>query len=145
MRGYGLSVQAVWARALEPRLKRLFTRRSCSCRDNVDMNASRRTTLLAWLLAAAGAGVGAVAWADNDQDSARAAVQAGQVLPLKTLLDRLEREYPGQVVELELEQHHGRWIYEVKVLQAGGRLVKVKLDAASGQVLSRRDREGARR
>ncbi len=109
------------------------------------MNASRRTTLLAWLLAAAGAGVGAVAWADNDQDSARAAVQAGQVLPLKTLLERLEREYPGQVVELELEQHHGRWIYEVKVLQAGGRLVKVKLDAASGQVLSRRDREGARR
>ncbi len=93
---------------------------------------------LALLLAAA------PAHADSDQDRARAAVQAGQVLPLKTVLERLEREHPGQVLEVELERDDGRWVYEVKLLQAGGRLVKLELDAGSGEVLKRRERDGRR-
>lgn len=86
----------------------------------------------------------APAHADSDQDRARAAVQAGQVLPLKTVLERLEREHPGQVLEVELERDDGRWVYEVKLLQAGGRLVKLELDAGSGEVLKRRERDGRR-
>jgi uncharacterized membrane protein YkoI len=78
--------------------------------------------------------------ADSEQDRARAAVQAGKVLPLQTLLERLEREHPGQVLEVELEQDDGRWIYEIKLLQPGGRLVKLKLDAASGALLQRKER-----
>jgi uncharacterized membrane protein YkoI len=84
------------------------------------------------------------AWAsDNrDHDRARAAVQAGQVLPLPTLLERLQRSHPGQVLELELELDDGRWIYEIKLLQADGQLLKLKLDAATAQVLEvkRKDR-----
>lgn len=92
--------------------------------------------LLVWL-----AGVALPpAWADSDHDRARAAVQAGQVLPLKTVLERLEREHPGQVLEVELEPEHGRWVYEVRLLQAGGRLVKLEIDARSGAVLKRRER-----
>ena len=86
----------------------------------------------------------APAHADSDQDRARAAVQAGQVLPLRTVLERLEREHPGQVLEVELERDDGRWVYEVKLLQAGGRLVKLELDAGSGEVLKRRERDGRR-
>ena len=56
------------------------------------------------------------------------------------MLAGLEREHPGQVLEVELERDDGRWIYEVKLLQAGGRLVKLELDAASGAVLKRRVR-----
>ena len=82
--------------------------------------------------------------ADSDQDRARAAVQAGQVLPLKTVLERLERDHPGQVLEVELEHDDGRWVYEVKLLQAGGRLVKLEVDAGSGEVLKRRERDGRR-
>lgn len=71
----------------------------------------------------------------RDQERARAAVQAGEVLPLPTLLERLQRAHPGQVLELELERDDGRWIYEVKLLQADGRLLKLAVDAATGQVL----------
>ena len=81
----------------------------------------------------------------HDHDRARQAVQAGQVLPLPTVLDHLQREVPGQVLEVELERDDGRWIYEVKLLQAGGRLVKLELDAASGEVLQRRVRDRDRR
>ena len=51
-----------------------------------------------------------------------------------------ERDVPGQVLEVELEQEGERWTYEVRLLQAGGRLVKLNVDAATGEVLQRRDR-----
>ncbi len=76
-------------------------------------------------------------WAGSkdDHEQARAAVLAGEVLPLPTVLERLQRTHPGQVLELELERHHGRWIYEVKLLQPGGQLLKVVVDARTAQVL----------
>jgi uncharacterized membrane protein YkoI len=80
----------------------------------------------------------ATATDQRDHERARAAVQAGEVLPLPTLLERLQRTHPGQVLELELEREDGRWIYEVKLLQAGGQLLKLEVDAATGQVLQAR-------
>jgi len=78
----------------------------------------------------------------RDHERARAALQAGEVLPLPTLLDKLNRTHPGQVLELELERDDGRWVYEVKLLQADGRLLKLALDAGTGQVIeARRQRE----
>ncbi|MBI5716584.1 MAG: PepSY domain-containing protein [Burkholderiales bacterium] len=91
----------------------------------------------------------ALAGRDGDHERARVAVQAGEVMPLATLLERLQRTHPGQVLELELEhdRKRGRWIYEVKLLQADGRLLKLELDAATAQVLKLKPdggREGAR-
>jgi len=78
---------------------------------------------------------GARASETRDHERARAAVEAGQILPLPTLLDRLRRSHPGQVLELELERDDGRWIYEVKLLQADGQLLKLEVDAATGLLL----------
>jgi len=83
----------------------------------------------------------ATAHADKDQDRARAALQAGQVLSLKTVLPGLKKKYPGQVLEVELEQENGRWIYEVKLLQTGGQLLKLELDASSGALLKHEERK----
>lgn len=115
----------------------------------VSNNSSRRQApsrpwraRLAVFCAAALMGVSGVSWADADHDRARRALEAGEVLPLGTILTRLEREHPGQVldVELELEQHGGveRWVYEVKLLRKGGALVKLEVDARTGTVISRK-------
>ena len=86
-----------------------------------------------------------LAWASgkDDHDRARQAVQAGQVLPLPMVLERLQREVPGQVleVELELEQERERWIYEIKLLTPAGQLTKVKLDARTAEVLRIKSRD----
>ena len=70
-------------------------------------------------------GVSGISRADADHDRARQALEAGEVLPLGTILERVERDHPGQVldVELELEKHDGveRWVYEVKLLRTGRR------------------------
>ncbi len=87
----------------------------------------------------------ALAWAGDDHEQARKAVQAGQVLPLPTVLERLQRIHPGQVLDLQLEREDGRWIYEIKLLQSDGQLLKVELDAATAQVLKVKPRDEAKR
>lgn len=77
---------------------------------------------------------------DKDHDRAREAVRAGQVMPLRAVLEQLEREHPGQVMDVELEEEHGRLVYEVKLLQNDGRLVKLELDAKTATVLRRKER-----
>jgi hypothetical protein len=136
--------------ALEPLLKRAFICRSPAPEDNRRMTPGRfvvaRTRLAAWpagpvargaalLLVAALALPMARAGDQDDQERARAAVQSGAVLPLPSLLERLQRTHPGQVLELELEQEDGRWIYEIRLLQADGQLLKLAVDARTGQVL----------
>ena len=75
-----------------------------------------------------------------DHDRALKAVQSGEVLPLRTVLERLEKEQPGQVLEVELEREQGQWVYEVKLLQRDGRLIKLLLDARDAAILKRKVR-----
>jgi hypothetical protein len=148
------------AAVLEPFLKALFIWGSETLRDNLPMFLSSFTgpgavgrpsrglgrvlgvalaLLLGWAslwspLAQAGG--------KDDHERARLAVQSGQVLPLPQVLERLAKEHPGQVLEVELEPDDGRWVYEIKLLQTGGRLIKLKLDAQTAEVLRVRSRGG---
>ena len=81
-----------------------------------------------------------VAQADDDHDQARAALRAGEVLPLQTVLNRIATAYPGRVLAIKLERDDGVWVYEVKLLQSQGRLLKLDLDARTGAVLRQRQR-----
>ncbi|MYZ51238.1 PepSY domain-containing protein [Malikia spinosa] len=74
----------------------------------------------------------------GDHERARAALQAGEVLPLPQLLERVAREQPGQVLAVELEREDGRWVYELKLLDPAGRLVKLEVDARSAELLRRK-------
>ena len=91
---------------------------------------------------------GGVAHADReDHEQARKALEAGEVLPLKTILERVERDFPGQVMDVELERERvggrERWVYEIKLLRTGGALVKLKLDARDGSVVGNPSRSRA--
>lgn len=79
-------------------------------------------------------------WAHRDQDRARQAVQSGQILPLNKVLTQVEAQHPGQVLEVELEQKGGRWLYEIKVIDATGQMMRLHVDATTGAILSRRVR-----
>lgn len=72
---------------------------------------------------------------EADHDRARRALEEGRILPLGQILARAEAAYPGQLIEAELEDEHGRLVYELKLLAKDGRLLKLYYDAASGEVL----------
>lgn len=74
--------------------------------------------------------------AAETQDTARRAVERGELMPLSKILGRVEQEFPGRVVEVELERRGGRFVYEIEVLQQGGRVVKLVYDGRTGERLA---------
>ncbi|PWK38910.1 PepSY domain-containing protein [Cupriavidus plantarum] len=69
------------------------------------------------------------AMADTDADRARAALRAGEIVPLARVLDAVNRTYNGDVLDVELDHDDGQWIYEVKLLLPDGGVAKLKYDA----------------
>jgi uncharacterized membrane protein YkoI len=84
------------------------------------------------------------ATAAGDHDRARRAVEEGRILPLKDILVRAQGAYPGQVIEAELEDEGGTVVYEIKILTADGRVMKLYYNAASGELLKVQGRDGRR-
>lgn len=71
----------------------------------------------------------------KDHDQARAALEAGEIRPLTEILAKASAEVPGDVVEVELEREHGRWIYELKIISPDGRLLEVEMDASDASLV----------
>lgn len=71
----------------------------------------------------------------RDHELARQALLAGEILSLRAVLDAIEPHYPGDPIEIEFERDDGRFLYEIKLLQANGRILELEVDAATGRVL----------
>jgi uncharacterized membrane protein YkoI len=77
---------------------------------------------------------------ERDHDRARRALEAGEIMPLNTVLERVAVSAPGRVIEVELERKKERWVYEIKLLRAGGVLVKLLVDARDATLISERSK-----
>ncbi|MFP4610943.1 MAG: PepSY domain-containing protein [Thiohalophilus sp.] len=95
------------------------------------------------MLASQGMDVMDAARADDklDYKEARELRQQGKILPLQEILKRVEKDYPGQIIETELEREHGRYIYELEILTDDDRVIELELDAATGEVLKTEQEE----
>ena len=72
----------------------------------------------------------------GDQERARAAVQAGEVLPLPEILRGLRGQIPGRVLDAEMDEvEPGQWLYFIKMLTPEGNVLDVVVDGRSGAVL----------
>lgn len=74
-----------------------------------------------------------------DQERAREAVLKGEIVPLSDALNVVNKAFGGEVIEVELEDEHGRFVYEIKVLQNTGKVLEVELDAKSLEILEVED------
>ncbi|MBS0593214.1 MAG: PepSY domain-containing protein [Proteobacteria bacterium] len=100
----------------------------------------RRLVVAGLVACALGAG-GALHADEGDHELARQALEQGKVLPLRTVLDKVEREYQGQALKVEFERDDGRFVYKIRLLQADGRVAKLKVDAVDGRVLGIKRRD----
>jgi uncharacterized membrane protein YkoI len=77
------------------------------------------------------------------------ALEAGQVVPLEQLIERIRRDFPGRIlrVEVEYESHGGppAWVYEVKILTPDGHVLKLEFDAGSMELLELKGRHDEQR
>ena len=72
---------------------------------------------------------------ESDHERARQALLAGEILPLRTVLDRIEQSYPGQPVKIEFEEDDGIYLYEIKLLQDDGNMIKLKVDGKDARII----------
>ncbi len=73
--------------------------------------------------------------ADDDHETARKALEQHEVLPLGQVLAMIEKEQPGDVIEIELERKNGVWVYELELIDTDGRVREFDIDARSGEIL----------
>ena len=78
----------------------------------------------------------AYADSDKDHDKARQILAKKEILPLDQVLAKVHAEIPGDVIDVELEEEDKVWIYEFKIIEPSGKVVKVEADAKNGTILS---------
>jgi uncharacterized membrane protein YkoI len=78
---------------------------------------------------------------DDDHDRVRRAVERGEILPLADILKRTAKDYPGQLIEAELEDEDGEMIYELVIISEDGRVYKLYYDAHNGALLKVKGRD----
>lgn len=75
--------------------------------------------------------------ADEHDDHRRAlrALERGDVLPLATLIRVVEDRFDARIIEVELEEDEGRYIYEFELITPAGSILEVEVEARTGMVL----------
>lgn len=73
-----------------------------------------------------------VAFADSDYEQAQKLREAGEILPLESILQKLHTSHPGKILEVELENKHDLLIYEIEILDDEGKVWKIKVNAKTG-------------
>ncbi|MEX2352624.1 MAG: PepSY domain-containing protein [Gammaproteobacteria bacterium] len=70
-----------------------------------------------------------------DAEEARELKQSGQIMSLESLIARVREDYPGTIIEIELDDKNDRYIYEIEVVNDEGVVIDLEIDAATGEVL----------
>lgn len=81
-------------------------------------------------------GANQIVLSEEDHDRAKILREQGEIRPLPEILEKAQREHPGQILEVELEEEAGKIIYELEFLDEKGRVWEMKYDAKSGVLLS---------
>jgi uncharacterized membrane protein YkoI len=68
------------------------------------------------------------------REAVRRAVEAGEVLPLSQILEKVRVKVSGDITGIEIHRKHSRWQYEFRVIDRGGRVLEVHVDAHSGNI-----------
>ena len=72
---------------------------------------------------------------DADHERARQAYESGAIRSLGAVLSKVESEFTGEVVEVELERRGERMVYEVEILTPQGNVLELVYDAATVELL----------
>lgn len=75
--------------------------------------------------------------ADDEMDTAEITRlhQAGEILPLEQILERVRTRQSGAIIEVELERKRGQYVYEVDIVDDQGRKRELMFSAKTGELL----------
>ncbi|WP_246711479.1 PepSY domain-containing protein [Rhizobium leguminosarum] len=62
-------------------------------------------------------------------------VHEGKILPLAVLKAKVLAKLPGELIDVSVDRHDDRIIYEFRILRGSGQVTEVEVDAASGRIV----------
>ena len=72
----------------------------------------------------------------RNHDDVKRLRDAGEILSLEAIIEKYRQSRPaGRILEAELEQEHGRYVYELEILYDDGSVVELEYDAQTGELL----------
>ncbi|MEX0950758.1 MAG: PepSY domain-containing protein [Gammaproteobacteria bacterium] len=74
---------------------------------------------------------------DADIDEIRRLKEAGSIMPLEDIIVKMRRDYPGRIIEIELDEDDGLYVYEIEYVDDDGMVWDLELDARNGELLKR--------
>jgi len=75
----------------------------------------------------------------DDVDRVRELRGTESILPLAEILASTAKKYPGNVLDVELEEEQGQVIYEIELLGTDHKIHHLEIDARSGKVIREGD------
>lgn len=78
-----------------------------------------------------------IAIADGDHLKAKALVEAGSIIPLEQILKQVATDHPGRIIEVEFEQEHGQYLYEIELVDEKGLVWELEYDAKNGNLIEK--------
>lgn len=107
---------------------------------SVQLKAMRQVFAYCLMVLCLGTAVMAHAGPPLSYDQIRAAREKGEVRSLRWVMHQIQPQYPGRLLDAELSRKSGRYLYRIKLLQPGGYVSRLVVDAYTAEILKARSR-----
>jgi len=74
-------------------------------------------------------------WA-GDHERARTLLEQGKILSLSEIMKQNSAQFPGKILEVELEEEDGLIVYKIEFLDANDVVMEMLVDAQTGKLIS---------
>ena len=75
----------------------------------------------------------------NDHEKAIKAVNEGEILTLDQILQKINRDFDGRVVSINLKDNEKGlfgWVYDIMIIDVNNKVKQIRVDAGTSTVLS---------
>ena len=75
----------------------------------------------------------------DDHDKAIKAVNEGEILPLDEILVKVNQEYAGRIISINLKDSEKGlfgWVYDIMIIEPGNKVKQLRVDAGTSTILS---------
>ena len=76
---------------------------------------------------------------ENDHEKAIKAVNEGEILTLDQILQKINRNFDGRVVSINLKDNEKGlfgWVYDIMIIDINNKVKQIRVDAGTSTVLS---------
>lgn len=76
---------------------------------------------------------------ERDHEKAIKAVNEGEILPLDQILKKIEKEYTGRIISINLKDNEKGlfgWVYDIMIIGVDNNVKQLRVDAGTSTILS---------